>query len=138
MRFKPPPPNSEIGWRIEFRPCELQFTDFENAAICCFVVLLTRVILSYKYNILIPISKVDENMKRAQKRDAVLNEKFYWRRDIFTECKENSDPDIVEMNVDQIINGIPGTDYQVSRKYKLDDLQLWFYELTFWEFENNQ
>jgi hypothetical protein len=22
---------------------------------------------------------VDENMKRAQKRDAVLNQKFYWR-----------------------------------------------------------
>lgn len=82
MRFKPPPPNSEIGWRIEFRPCELQFTDFENAAICCFVVLLTRVILSYKYNILIPISKVDENMKRAQSRDAILNQKFYFRRNI--------------------------------------------------------
>ena len=82
MRFKPPPPNSEIGWRIEFRPCELQFTDFENAAICCFVVLVTRVILSYKYNILIPISKVDENMKRAQKRDAIFNQKFYFRRNI--------------------------------------------------------
>jgi hypothetical protein len=24
MRFKPPPANSEIGWRVEFRPCELQ------------------------------------------------------------------------------------------------------------------
>ncbi|XP_066601096.1 glutamate--cysteine ligase isoform X3 [Prorops nasuta] len=22
MRFKPPPPNSSIGWRVEFRPCE--------------------------------------------------------------------------------------------------------------------
>ena len=82
MRFKPPPPNSEIGWRIEFRPCELQFTDFENAAVCCFVVLLTRVILSYKYNILVPISKVDENMKRAQKRDAISNQRFYFRRNI--------------------------------------------------------
>ena len=88
MRFKPPPPNSEIGWRIEFRPCELQFTDFENAAICCFVVLVTRVILSYKYNILIPISKVDENMKRAQKRDAIFNQKFYFRRNI-TDRYEN-------------------------------------------------
>ena len=42
MRFKPPPPHSKIGWRVEFRPCELQVTDFENAAICCFIVLLTR------------------------------------------------------------------------------------------------
>ncbi|CAO1295239.1 unnamed protein product [Diamesa tonsa] len=33
MRFKPPPPNTPIGWRVEFRPCEVQLTDFENAAI---------------------------------------------------------------------------------------------------------
>lgn len=58
MRFKPPPPNSTIGWRVEFRPCEVQLTDFENAAIVCFVVLMTRVILSYQLNFLIPISKV--------------------------------------------------------------------------------
>jgi len=23
MRFKPPPPNSNIGWRVEFRPMEV-------------------------------------------------------------------------------------------------------------------
>ncbi|KAL5277748.1 GCLC family protein [Megaselia abdita] len=80
MRFKPPPPNSSIGWRVEFRPCEAQITDFENAAIVCFVVLLTRVILSYKLNFLIPISKVDENMQNAQKRDACSAEKFWFRK----------------------------------------------------------
>lgn len=58
MRFKPPPPNSPIGWRVEFRPCEAQLTDFENAAYVCFVVLLTRVILSYRLNFVMPISKV--------------------------------------------------------------------------------
>ena len=42
MRFKPPPPSAPIGWRVEFRPCELQFTDFENAAVVCFIVLVTR------------------------------------------------------------------------------------------------
>ena len=36
-----------------------------------------------------PISKVDENMKRAQKRDAVRTQKFWWRKDIFTVCDEN-------------------------------------------------
>lgn len=82
MRFKPPPPNSTIGWRVEFRPCEAQITDFENAAIVCFVVLLTRVILSYGLNFLIPISKVDENMHTAQKRDAYRNEKFWFRKNI--------------------------------------------------------
>ncbi|EPY83014.1 Glutamate--cysteine ligase catalytic subunit isoform 2-like protein [Camelus ferus] len=84
MRFKPPPPNSDIGWRVEFRPMEVQLTDFENSAYVVFVVLLTRVILSYKLDFLIPLSKVDENMKVAQKRDAVLRGRFYFRKDI---CK---------------------------------------------------
>lgn len=112
MRFKPPPPGDKIGWRVEFRPCELQISDFENAAVCCFVVLLTRSILSYKWNLLMPISKVDENMKRAQKRDAVLTERFWWRKDIFTVCEDTSEPEITEMSIDEILNGIPGTDYQ--------------------------
>jgi len=60
MRFKPPPPDApEIGWRVEFRPTEVknfllliflfyfqvQLTNFENAAYCCFLVLLTRLLL---------------------------------------------------------------------------------------------
>jgi len=112
MRFKPPPPGASIGWRVEFRPCELQITDFENAAVACFVVLLTRAILSYKWNLLMPISLVDENMKRAQKRDAVLTQKFYWRKDIFTLCEEDAKPVIEELSIDEILNGIPGTEYQ--------------------------
>ena len=71
------------------RPCELQISDFENAAVCCFVVLLTRSILTYKWNLLMPISKVDENMKRAQKRDAVRTQRFWWRKDIFTPCSDD-------------------------------------------------
>lgn len=58
MRFKPPPPNSSIGWRVEFRSMEIQITDFENAAFAVFIVLLTRAILSYSLNFYIPISKV--------------------------------------------------------------------------------
>lgn len=30
MRFKPPPPNSPIGWRVEFRPCEAQLVSKTN------------------------------------------------------------------------------------------------------------
>lgn len=90
MRFKPPPPNSSIGWRVEFRPCEIQITDFENAAIVCFVVLLTRVILSYQLDFLIPISKVDENMQKAQKRNACLGEQFWFRKDIIGKEEPNA------------------------------------------------
>lgn len=58
MRFKPPPHDSGMGWRVEFRPMEVQLTDFENAAYVIFVVLLTRAILSFNLNFYIPISKV--------------------------------------------------------------------------------
>ena len=58
VRFKPPPIGSPIGWRVEFRPMEVQITDFENAAFAVFVVLLTRAILSMNLNLYIPISKV--------------------------------------------------------------------------------
>ncbi|XP_019393077.1 PREDICTED: glutamate--cysteine ligase catalytic subunit isoform X1 [Crocodylus porosus] len=121
MRFKPPPPNSDIGWRVEFRPMEVQLTDFENSAYVVFVVLLTRVILSYKLDFLIPLSKVDENMKVAQKRDAVQQGMFYFRKDI---CKggnavvdgcgpaqNGTDTDAEEyilMSIDTIINGKEG------------------------------
>jgi glutamate--cysteine ligase catalytic subunit len=47
-----------MGWRVEFRPMEVQLTDFENAAYVIFVVLLTRAILSFHLNLYIPISKV--------------------------------------------------------------------------------
>ncbi|GBE81136.1 Glutamate--cysteine ligase [Sparassis crispa] len=80
IRFKPPPVNTSIGWRVEFRSMEVQMTDFENAAFAIFVVLLSRAILSHNLNLYIPISKVDENMARAQKRDAVGSQKFYFRK----------------------------------------------------------
>ncbi|CAL8359921.1 unnamed protein product [Boreogadus saida] len=124
MRFKPPPPNSDIGWRVEFRPMEVQLTDFENSAYVVFVVLLTRVILSYKLDFLIPLSKVDENMKVAQKRNAVQEDMFYFRKDIFKGCNPGLDgaaasaqngveadgdgEEYMLMSIDTIINGKEG------------------------------
>ncbi|ROT41378.1 glutamate-cysteine ligase [Sodiomyces alkalinus F11] len=83
MRFKPPPADNSIGWRVEFRPMEIQVTDFENAAFSVFMVLVTRVILSFDLNFYIPITKVDENMERAHAVDAVLNQRFYFRKNPF-------------------------------------------------------
>uniref|UniRef100_A0A674D1U4 Glutamate--cysteine ligase n=1 Tax=Salmo trutta TaxID=8032 RepID=A0A674D1U4_SALTR len=102
MRFKPPPPNSDIGWRVEFRPMEVQLTDFENSAFVVFIVLLTRVILSYKLDFLIPLSKVDENMKVAQKRNAVQEGIFQ----CFETCE--GDNEYTLMSIDTIINGKEG------------------------------
>uniref|UniRef100_A0A8C8FAF8 Glutamate--cysteine ligase n=1 Tax=Oncorhynchus tshawytscha TaxID=74940 RepID=A0A8C8FAF8_ONCTS len=123
MRFKPPPPNSDIGWRVEFRPMEVQLTDFENSAFVVFIVLLTRVILSYKLDFLIPLSKVDENMKAAQKRNAVQEGMFYFRKDIYKGCNpaldssssaaqngldSEGDNEYTLMSIDTIINGKEG------------------------------
>jgi len=81
VRWKPPPSmNSSIGWRTEFRPMETQLTDFENAAFAVVVVLLARTILAFDLDLVLPISKVDENMERAHARDAVLTEKFFFAR----------------------------------------------------------
>jgi glutamate--cysteine ligase catalytic subunit len=84
MRFKPPPPGTDMGWRVEFRPMEIQITDFENAAFSIFIVLITRAILSYNLNFYIPIARVSENMETAHIRDAVNTEKFWFRKDPFS------------------------------------------------------
>lgn len=83
MRFKPPPAGSDIGWRVEFRPMEIQITDFENAAFSVFMVLITRAILSFDLNFYIPIPRTTQNMQTAHARDAVLEEKFYFRKNPF-------------------------------------------------------
>lgn len=84
MRFKPPPPGSDTGWRVEVRPMEIQITDFENAAFSVFVVLITRAILSFDLNFYLPIPLTTTNMETAHRKDAVLNEKFYFRKNPFT------------------------------------------------------
>jgi glutamate--cysteine ligase catalytic subunit len=89
MRFKPPPAGSDMGWRVEFRPMEIQITDFENAAFSIFIVLLTRAILSFNLNFYIPITLVSENMETAHVRDAVSTQKFWFRKDPFAAHRSN-------------------------------------------------
>lgn len=105
MRFKPPPIKDNlrsIGWRVEFRPIELQFTSFENSAFCAFVILLTQAIKQFNLNFLMPISKVDENMRRAQLRNACLEQKFYFRKNVLD---SEATCELVEMSLNEILNG---------------------------------
>ncbi|KAJ4376157.1 glutamate--cysteine ligase [Neocucurbitaria cava] len=90
MRFKPPPAGSDMGWRVEFRPMEIQITDFENAAFSIFIVLLTRAILSFNLNFYIPITRVSENMETAHIRDAVSTQKFWFRKNPFSSHKSTN------------------------------------------------
>ena len=129
MRFKPPPPNTDTGWRVEFRPMEIQITDFENAAFSVFIVLITRAILSFDLNFYIPIPLTTANMETAHARNAVLSRRFYFRKQPLpprplkhngtstgtnTPARQSSRPTtpvgLVEdeyslMTVDEIING---------------------------------
>lgn len=122
MRFKPPPPGLDIGWRVEFRPMEIQITDFENAAFSIFIVLITRAILSFNLNFYIPITRVSENMETAHARDAVSTQKFWFRKSPFSSSKTGSstpaaadsrpatplgavEDEYEQMTINEIING---------------------------------
>jgi len=106
MRFKPPPvPRSgapHVGWRTEFRSMEVQLTDFENAAFVAFVMLVSRAILALDLDLLVPLSKVDENMRRAHAADAVGGQEFWFRTDPYGEAGAR------EMSMDEIMNGREG------------------------------
>ncbi|KAL3215070.1 hypothetical protein MRX96_006652 [Rhipicephalus microplus] len=110
LRFKPPPPNTDIGWRVEFRPMELNMTEFENAAYVVFVVLLTRAILTFDLDFVIPISKVDENVRVAQKVDAVLTETLWFREDVGSSSHSEgaAEPRVARMTLSEIVNGREG------------------------------
>lgn len=110
MRFKPPPPDHDTGWRVEFRPMEIQITDFENAAFSVFIVLITRAILSFNLNFYIPIPLTTQNMESAHARDAVLTQKFHFRKDPISRTLNPAGPVEDEhalVTIDEIINGVP-------------------------------
>ena len=72
------------GWRVEFRPLEIQLTDFENAAFSLLTVLTTRSLLAMGYNFYLPLSLMEENMRRAQLENAVMTQKFWVRKESFS------------------------------------------------------
>jgi hypothetical protein len=124
VRWKPPPAmDSPIGWRTEFRPMEVQLTDYENAAFTVITMLLTRALLAFDLDLLIPISQVDENMRRAHARDAVLEQKFHFRKHLASPCpsgdessarpQQRASPcgafaaahEVEEMSIGEVLNG---------------------------------
>jgi hypothetical protein len=72
------------GWRVEFRPLEIQLTDFENAAFSLLTVLSTRSLLAMGYNFYLPVSLMETNMQRAQLDNAVMTQKFWVRKEAFS------------------------------------------------------
>jgi len=107
VRFKPPP-NNNIGWRTEFRPMEIQFTDFENAAYSVFVVLLARALLELDLCFYQPISQIDANMHTAHKRDPIRRGLFWIRTNVKGQTAD-SVPGFKLLSLDVIFNG--GTEF---------------------------
>lgn len=99
LRFKPPAlypkdiSDAELaqkpGWRVEFRPMEIQLTDFENAAYSVFVALAGKAILQYCPDFYIPILKIDANMQTAHEVDAATNAKFWFKNPAMARLKHH-------------------------------------------------
>ncbi|RVD93013.1 gamma-glutamylcysteine synthetase [Tubulinosema ratisbonensis] len=99
------------GWKIEFRPMEIQLTAYEMAAFTNFTILLIKSIIHFKLNIYIPISYIEKNFKNSNKFtrkpsdyfSKLTNDpvKFYYRRNIY----DNQTPYIALDTLDVIFNG---------------------------------
>ena len=58
---------------------DIQLTDFENTCLIVALGLIVNVINHFDVDFIMPVSLVDENMKRAHMRDAILNQKFWFK-----------------------------------------------------------
>ncbi|KAL8270185.1 hypothetical protein Esti_005860 [Eimeria stiedai] len=116
VRFKPPPQfmtadqqasgdASLIGWRVELRTPEVQLTDFENANCIIFIAALVELILEERIELYIPLSRNDVNMQRAAKLNSVLNQRFWFRRDVRANSRDIS---FAEMSLHDILFGEAG------------------------------
>eukprot|EP00388_Colpodella_angusta_P042899 GDKK01057773.1.p1 GENE.GDKK01057773.1~~GDKK01057773.1.p1 ORF type:complete len:361 (+),score=59.13 GDKK01057773.1:37-1119(+) len=118
IRFKPPPPDSTIGWRVEFRVMDIMPTPFENAAFSVFIALLTKAIVRFELFMYTKMSLVDENMGTAHRRNP-CGETYHTRRNPFCTRLTTSDDEIKKMTVNEIFNG--SEDYigliEIVRKY---------------------
>ena len=90
LRFKPPPSTtSNIGWRVEFRPIDIQLTDFENAALIVLLGMIVNISNHFDIDFIQPITKIDQNMDRAHLRDALLTQKFWFKVNVLPNCADN-------------------------------------------------
>lgn len=108
VRFKPPPSlDSKIGWRVEFRSIDVQATPEQTFLFTHAVQILSRILIKMhdKLNFYIPITKVDENFRRASLRGAATEQKFFFRTNIFSP----GPPTISELTLKEIFEGTVGS-----------------------------
>ncbi|CDJ41646.1 gamma-glutamylcysteine synthetase, putative [Eimeria tenella] len=95
-------PQDLIGWRVEMRTPEIQITDFENAACIILIAALVHLIEEEGIELYIPMSLNDKNMAAAAKLNSVLNQKFYFRKEVE---KNSRDKSVAELSVHSILFG---------------------------------
>ena len=44
--------------------------------------MITNILNHFDVDFMMPITKIDENMERAHKRDGLLEQKFWWKTNI--------------------------------------------------------
>jgi glutamate--cysteine ligase catalytic subunit len=104
VRLKPPPSmDSPIGWRVEFRSMDVQLTPELTFLFNHAVLVLSRILIHMrdKLNFYIPISKTDENFRRANLRNAAIEQKFFFRTNVF----DSGLPLIEELTIHEIFAG---------------------------------
>lgn len=104
VRFKPPPSmDSSVGWRVEFRSMDVQLTSELTFLFSHSVVVLSRMLIKLhdEVNFYMPISLVDENFRRANLKNAAIEQKFFFRTNLF----EKGKPQIEELTLKEIFNG---------------------------------
>ena len=75
VRVKAPSPSVD-AWLVEFRPMELQPSDFENAAFATVAVLAARALAHFRAVPYVSMSQLRANMTRACSRDAATTVRF--------------------------------------------------------------
>lgn len=104
VRLKPPPSmESPIGWRVEFRSMDVQLTAELTFLFNHAVLILSRLLIHMrdKLNFYIPISKIDENFRRANLRNAAIEQKFFFRTNVF----DAGLPLIEELTIHEVFAG---------------------------------
>ena len=73
------PTNETESWRAEFRPMEIQLTDFENTAMILFTVLYTKSCMSLDNNPCLTMKNNYINMSLATSYDTLKSLKLWWK-----------------------------------------------------------
>ena len=107
VRFKPPPSfnDKEIGWRVEFRSMEGQLTKERAFLFIHAIQIFARMIedQTFGLNLYIPMDKANENFERAHQKDAATNQRFWFRKNIFS--SENDSDEYLELTLLEIFDG---------------------------------